>query len=52
MDRVEVTVRIDARLVDKLQAMKVDLSDFLERAGKKQIEMMQGGPLRDDPNVG
>ena len=52
MDRVEVTVRIDARLVDKLQAMKVDLSDFLERAGKKQIEMMQGGAFQDSSGEG
>ena len=50
MERVELTVKIDRRLVDRLQETGLDVSEYLEAAAKKQFETMQGGAL-DKPHA-
>jgi hypothetical protein len=48
MGKVEIKIRIDETLLARITEMGLDVSDYLERAAKKNYEKMHGGPIEDD----
>ena len=48
MGKVEITIKIDEKFLEKITGIGLDISEYLEKAGRHQYEKMQGGPIKDD----
>ena len=48
MGKVEIKIKIDKLFLEKITEMGLDISEYLEKAGRHQYEKMQGGPIKDD----
>ena len=48
MGKVEIKIKIDEKLLEKITGIGLDVSDYLERAARHQYEKMQGGPIEED----
>jgi hypothetical protein len=48
MAKVEITIKIDEKLLEKITGIGLNVSDYLEGAARRQYEKMQGGPIEED----
>ncbi len=48
MGKVEIKIKIDEKVLEKITGMGVDVSEYMEKAAKHQYEKMQGGPIKDE----
>jgi len=48
MGKVEVTVKLDEKLIQRLKEVGFDISDYAEMSMKAQLERMQGKPLGEE----